>query len=145
MFLRFSRFLVCLVLGVVILLSGCAGAPGAVGPPGPAAEIAPTTLVIVPMSGQPKTGLTFYGSGFVPGEKVRVIQTIDEVPYSFGPAGSEEAFTGGGVVTVNEEGAFKLISRGGIPKAIAPGVYTVEAIGDKGSRATAPLEVLEKE
>jgi len=27
---------------------------------------------------------------------------------------------------------------------LKPGVYTIEAIGDKGSRATAPLEVLEK-
>jgi len=32
-----------------------------------------------------------------------------------------------------------------IPKVmLEPGVYTIEAVGDKGSKATAPLEVLEK-
>jgi hypothetical protein len=27
---------------------------------------------------------------------------------------------------------------------LEPGVYTIEVIGDKGSRATTPLEVLER-
>ena len=96
-------------------------------------------FVVVPISGEPLTKLTFYGSGFVPGEKVRVILTVDEVPYAFGTTGS------GGIVIVNDCGAFKLQPRGGIPQVmLKPGVYTIEAIGDKGSRATAPLEVLEK-
>lgn len=157
---KFFSFLVCFVVAIVLLLSGCtgpagsaglpgpAGPPGSAGPPGPAgsaAEITPATLVIVPMSGEAKTKLTFYGSGFVSGEEVRVIITINGVPCAFGPAGSEEASTGGGMAIANEQGAFKLESKGGIPIMIEPGVYTVEAIGDKGSRATAPLEVLEKE
>ncbi len=97
------------------------------------------SLVVVPISGEPLTKLTFYGAGFVPGEKVRVLLTVDEVPYAFGEVGT------GGIVTVNEYGAFKLQPRGGIPKVmLKPGVYTIEAIGDKGSRATTPLEVLEK-
>ena len=97
------------------------------------------SLVVVPISGEPLTKLTFYGAGFVPGEKVRVILTVDDVPFAFGEVGT------GGIVTVNEYGAFKLQPRGGIPKAmLKPGVYTIEAIGDKGSRATTPLEVLEK-
>jgi len=97
------------------------------------------SLVVVPISGEPLTKLTFYGAGFVPGEKVRVIMTVDDVPYAFGEVGT------GGVVIVNDYGAFKLQPRGGIPKVmLKPGVYTIEAIGDKGSRATTPLEVLEK-
>lgn len=104
-----------------------------------ASDLQVPSLVVVPISGEPLTKLTFYGAGFVPGEKVRVILTVDDVPFAFGEVGT------GGIVTVNEYGAFKLQPRGGIPKVmLKPGVYTIEAIGDKGSRATTPLEVLEK-
>jgi len=104
-----------------------------------AADLQVPSLVVVPLSGEPLTKLTFYGAGFVPGEKVRVLLTVDDVPYAFGVTGT------GGIVIVNECGAFKLQPRGGIPKVmLEPGVYTIEAIGDKGSRATTPLEVLEK-
>lgn len=104
-----------------------------------ASDLQVPSLVVVPISGEPLTKLTFYGAGFVPGEKVRVLLTVDDVPFAFGEVGT------GGIVTVNEYGAFKLQPRGGIPKVmLKPGVYTIEAIGDKGSRATAPLEVLEK-
>ena len=104
-----------------------------------ASDLKVPSLVVVPISGEPLTKLTFYGAGFVPGEKVRVIMTVDDVPFAFGEVGT------GGIVTVNEYGAFKLQPRGGIPKVmLKPGVYTIEAIGDKGSRATTPLEVLEK-
>lgn len=104
-----------------------------------ASDLQVPSLVVVPISGEPLTKLTFYGAGFVPGEKVRVIMTVDDVPFAFGEVGT------GGIVTVNEYGAFKLQPRGGIPKVmLKPGVYTIEAIGDKGSRATTPLEVLEK-
>lgn len=104
-----------------------------------ASDLQVPSLVVVPISGEPLTKLTFYGAGFVPGEKVRVLLTVDDVPFAFGEVGT------GGIVTVNEYGAFKLQPRGGIPKVmLKPGVYTIEAIGDKGSRATTPLEVLEK-
>ena len=104
-----------------------------------ASDLQVPSLVVIPISGEPLTKLTFYGAGFVPGEKVRVILTVDDVPFAFGEVGT------GGIVTVNEHGAFKLQPRGGIPKVmLKPGVYTIEAIGDKGSRATTPLEVLEK-
>ena len=97
------------------------------------------SLVVVPISGEPGTSFTFYGAGFVTGEKVRVLLTVDDVPFAFGEVGT------GGIVTVNEYGAFKLQPRGGIPKVmLKAGIYTIEAIGDKGSRATTPLEVLEK-
>jgi len=97
------------------------------------------SFVVTPMSGEPGTKLIFYGAGFVPGEKVKIIMTVDEVPFVFAVAGT------GGFVTVNENGAFKLQPAGGIPTVLLKaGVYTIEAVGDKGSRATAPLEVLEK-
>jgi len=104
-----------------------------------AADLQVPSLVVVPLSGEPLAKLTFYGAGFVPGEKVRVLLTVDDVPYAFGVTGT------GGIVTVNKYGAFKFQPRGGIPKVmLEPGVYTIEAIGDKGSKATTPLEVLEK-
>jgi len=105
-----------------------------------AAEERVPSLVVTPLSGEPGTKLIFYGAGFIPGEKVKVTMTVDEVPYVFAEAET------GGFVTVNENGAFKLQPRGGIPTVmLKPGVYTIEAIGDKGSRATTPLEVLEKQ
>lgn len=104
-----------------------------------AADLQVPSLVVTPLSGEPGAKLTFYGAGFIPGEKVKVIMTVDEVPFAFAEAET------GGFVTVNENGAFKLQSRGGIPKVmLKPGIYTIEAIGDKGSKASAPLEVLEK-
>jgi hypothetical protein len=104
-----------------------------------ASEKQEPSFVVTPISGEPGTKLIFYGAGFVPGEKVKVIMTVDEVPYAFAVAGT------GGFVTVNENGAFKLQPAGGIPTVmLKPGIYTIEAIGDKGSRATTPLEVLEK-
>lgn len=108
---------------------------------GPAlAEKPNPTLLVVPAAGKAKTKLAFYGAGFVPGEKVRVIMEFNDVPYAFGTVGS------GGVLEVNENGAFKLVPRGGIPKQyIEPGIYTIEAVGDKGSYATYPLEVLPNE
>ncbi|MBI2832350.1 MAG: hypothetical protein HYX79_08850 [Chloroflexi bacterium] len=120
---------------------GPAGLPGQQGPAGPAgkaAELPAATLVLVPSSGLAGAALVAYGSGFVPGEKVRVILHMEGTDMSWAPAES------GGTVTANSSGAFKLTPRGGIPAAslIAPGVYSVEAIGDKGSRATTPLVVL---
>lgn len=104
-----------------------------------AANLQVPSLVVVPLSGEPGAKMTFYGAGFIPGEKVKVIMTVDEVPYAFAEAET------GGIVTVNENGAFKLQPRGGIPTVmLKPGVYTIEAIGDKGSKATTSLEVLEK-
>jgi hypothetical protein len=101
------------------------------------AEQSAPSLVVSPISGKALIKLTFYGSGFEPGEKVRVIMEFNDVPYAFGTVGT------GGVLEVNENGAFKLEPRGGIPKQyVEPGVYTIQAIGDKGSYATHPLEIL---
>jgi len=119
-----------------MLLASCAPPAAA-----PAAPPEKASICVVPMSGEPKTKLVFYGSGFVPGEKVRIFMDIGgEVTMVFGPPGA------GGVAVANEFGAFKLKSRGGIPRSasVPPGVYTLEARGDKGSIATAPLETLEK-
>ena len=100
----------------------------------------PPDLVVKPMQGEPGDQLTFYGSGFVPHEEVRVILESNDVPYVFGQAGT------GGIVQANANGAFKLTPRGGIPRVmIEPGMYTIYAVGNKGSKASAPLEVQSKE
>lgn len=148
MYYKVLAIFACIVIGISALPAGFTGLPGAPGQPrlqGPAGEVTPTALIIVPMSSEAKMSLTFYGSGFVPGEKVRVIMTVDGVPYSFGHAGTAQLSTGGGIAVANETGTFKLESIGDIPVAIDPGVYTVEAVGDKGSRTTALLEKLKEE
>jgi len=116
--------LVCLL--VLLPLVACAGPAG---PPGTTAS-----LVITPMSGPPKTFITIYGAGFVPGEKIEVIVVMDGVPFDLGRKPM--------VKEANEVGAF--VSTGsGIPLEAKPGMYTVTAKGDKGSVAVFPLQVVE--
>ncbi len=139
---KFSKYLFVHALMTAVLLYGCIGAVGAAEPAAMSSEeIGPAIIQVVPLSGVLKTKVAVYGAGFVPGEKVKVIINAGGVPLQWAASGT------GGVVTANERGAFKLKPRGGIPRAPAvmkPGVYTIRAVGNKGSRATAVLEVLEK-
>lgn len=134
--------LVCLL--VLLPLVACAGSPGLPGQPGLPGLQGPTgpqgppgstaSLVITPMSGPPKTFITIYGAGFVPGEKIEVIVVMDSVPFDLGRKPM--------VKEANEVGAF--VSTGsGIPLEAKPGMYTVTAKGDKGSVAVHPLQVVE--
>lgn len=96
---------------------------------------------ITPNSGVPGTKLIITGTGFIPQEKVKVILYVQNVQLQFGTSGS------GGISEVNQDGTFRLEPVGGVPKAstfVTPGVYKVDAIGDKGSLASAQLEVLLK-
>jgi hypothetical protein len=89
------------------------------------------SLVVTPNTGQVKTPIAIRGSGFVPGEKIEVLVEIDGVPTELG----EKPM----IKEANEAGAFKTSSA--IPMTAAPEVYTVKAVGDKGTQAVAPLEV----
>jgi len=91
-------------------------------------------LVITPNSGLPKSIIHILGSGFIPKEKIEVIMVVDGLPTELG----EEPM----IKEANEVGAFK--AKSGIPLDTKPGVYTVKAIGDKGTTAVAPLNVEEK-
>jgi hypothetical protein len=96
---------------------------------------------ILPISGEIGEKVVIYGAGFEPEEKVKIILQIGNVPLQWAEADT------GGVVIANVYGAFKLVPRGGIPIAaslVEPGVYVVRALGDKGSQAIAPIEILEK-
>jgi hypothetical protein len=95
---------------------------------------AAANLVITPISALPKSVITIRGSGFVPKEKVEIIMIVDGIPVELG----EEPM----IKEANEMGAFK--AKSGIPFNAKPGIYTVKAIGDKGTVAVAPLEVEEK-
>lgn len=120
----------------VSLVLGCAGPSVTTVPPeGHISEQRSASVVITPISGKPETRITIFGSGFVPGEEVKVEVMMSGVNLSLGI--SETAHT------VNESGAFKIVSS--IPTAMVAraGLYTVVAIGNKGSSATFPLEVLE--
>ena len=119
---------------------GPQGSPGPQGPPGPPgvatpAQVSRTSLYSLPMSGKGGEKITIYGSGFAPGEKVKLQLAVEGITLQFAVRET------GGVVQASQYGAFVLIPSG-FPLGVAPGVYTLEAIGDKGSRATAPLEIL---
>jgi hypothetical protein len=106
-----------------------------------APDYGPPSILVEPSIAPPGTKTVVYGSGFVPDEQVRVLfkhsSPYGDVNLSWGPGGA------GGLVTVNQYGAFELKASGGVPVAanIDLGVYTVKAIGDKGSVATAPFVV----
>lgn len=132
--LRKSKVLAGLVIGLLLMTADGFGQWAS------AKEKMTPSLVISPMSGAPGTQLVFYGSGFGSEEEVRIILETNDVPYAFAKVGT------GGIVKVNDDGAFRLAPRGGIPRVLLkPGVYTIEASGNQGSLATAPLEVLGQE
>ncbi|MDI6754343.1 MAG: hypothetical protein QME78_08105 [Thermodesulfobacteriota bacterium] len=92
------------------------------------------SLVITPISGLAASVITIRGSGFIPGEKIEVLTVVDGIPVELG----EEPM----IKEANEAGAFK--AKSGIPLNAKPGIYSIKAIGDKGTVAVAPLEVEEK-
>ena len=117
------------IIGLIVLLLalsfGCAA------PTKPAATAAPV-LVITPASGKAGVAIAIYGAGFVPGENITV-----EVPM-----GGVSVGLGAKLKWANESGAFKDTSNIPIASIAKPGLYTVEAIGNKGSVAVCPLEVV---
>jgi hypothetical protein len=125
--LRFvNRFLGCVFLAMLSL--ACATTQER-------SEAKPAAnLVITPSSGLPRSIIHILGSGFIPGEKIEVIIVVDGIPMELG----EEPM----IKEANEMGAFK--TKSGIPLDTKPGVYSVKAIGDKGTAAVAPLNVEEK-
>lgn len=107
-------------------------------PQGPPGKSQSATIVVTPVSGVAKTPIKVIGAGFVPGETVEVSLSTENLTTVLGGRGGAP----GGKVTVNEVGAFFISSS--VPRAVKPSVYTVEARGDKGSVATAPLVIEEK-
>lgn len=138
------------IIGLLILLAGCS-TPGSSGLssekstlPAKQAEQA-ATLSINPASGKANAKLDISGSGFLPGEKILLLLNAEGMvggksigPLTIGLAAEES----GGIVTADEKGVFKLSRK--FPVNIKPGIHTLEARGDKGSKATSPLEILGK-
>ena len=128
-----KRVAIAIVCGIVLLALafGCtpASSPAETQP-------APTKLVIDPVYGKAKTNIDIYGVGFVPGENVRVEVLMSGVSIGIGKRGEESNIA-------NEYGAFHFKSSIPVADVAEPGVYTVTAIGDKGSVAFSPLAVLE--
>lgn len=122
-------FIACFLLLIGPL--ACAELQERRGKPGSATA----SLVITPISGQPASVITIRGSGFIPGEKIEIIMVIDGIPVDLG----QEPM----IKEANEGGAFR--AKSGIPLNAKPGIYSVKAIGDKGTAAVAPLEVEKKE
>jgi hypothetical protein len=93
------------------------------------------SFVVMPIGGAPKSAITFYGAGYAPGEVIEIIIVVDGVPTDLGRKPM--------IKKANEFGAFKIM--GNIPRNAKPGMHTIQAIGDKGTVAAAPLEVIKKE
>ena len=127
-----------LTLLATLLLAACA-APSE--PETPSPETREATIIVEPNSGAEKTKLTISGSRFLPGENVKVALDVDGLILVL--ADKET----GGFSTADSNGEFVLKPRGGIPRAAAvpPGVYPLEAKGDKGSYAKTELEILAKQ
>ncbi len=128
-----KKFRIIKIIFAIFLLgigiNACASLPEKSGDAKPAAN-----LVITPISALPKSVITIRGSGFIPKEKIELIIVVDGVPVELGAEPM--------IKEANDLGAFKVKS--GIPFNAKPGMYTIKAVGDKGSVAVAPLEVEEK-
>jgi hypothetical protein len=138
------------IIGVVAVMAGCS----TTGSPGLTAEKSVTpsqepertaSLSINPKSGKANAKLDIHGSGFVSGEKILLLLTAEMLirgksigTLTIGLAAEKS----GGVVTADEKGIFTLSRK--FPVNVKPGVYPLEARGDKGSKATCPLEILGK-
>jgi len=122
--------LVCCLLLTTVL--GCAEVAEPPGKP----ELS-ASLVISPMSGKAKAPMTITGAGFQPGERIDIVLEAAH-GYRIG-LGTQEVE---GIVA-NEFGGFSVVSNIPAPLSGAPGVYTVKAVGDKGSAAVFPLEIVE--
>jgi len=99
------------------------------------------TIRILPFIGKIGEKVAVQGSGFEPGEKVKIILQVGNVPLQWAEVET------GGVAIADEKGDFKIIPAGGIPVAalfVETGLFVVRASGDKGSKAIAPIVILEK-
>lgn len=141
-FVRYLRGTVAVLVALLLLmpLAGCVRPIGPEVLPEPPARAA--SLLISPMSGVERDFITIYGAGFVPGEIIEVIMVVEGAPHMLArfPFGIRGKF----YLQANEYGAF-FATGSAIPRGTPPGIYTVTATGDKGSVATFPVKVLEKE
>lgn len=99
----------------------------------PAEAQAQANLLLQPASGKAAAALKITGSRFQPGEEVDLIMQVAEV---FHGLGTEKA----DAVIADGNGNFDVTT--GIPVRTPPGVYKIEATGNKGSAAQAGLEVV---
>jgi len=130
---KFVSLTLALMFVVLAGLTACQAAPTT--PPSPTPTPRTGTIVLAPAQGKAAAALTVSGTGFLSDEKVRVEIGFDQ--YTRVALAKAET---GGVVVADKDGKFALKSF--IPMTgAAPGVYTVEATGDKGTKATASLEI----
>ncbi len=124
------------VFALFVGLIGCS-------PATPEVRSAPM-VVMDPHAGAPSAIISVYGSGFREGEQVNLTIVNAKIPnykdsleMHIGPLAKE--------VVANASGAWSSAdwqAQAAIPASLAPGVYTLEAKGNKGSLATVPVVVL---
>ena len=122
---------------------GPPGPPGPAGPPGRQAQSPDARILLSSGVISVDQPLTISGSGFLPGEPVTLVLQIDEVvQYVVGGRTAQHPIA-------NAAGAFSVSfdsirgDGGGAPGALerAPGIRTVRAVGEDGSRAAAPVKI----
>lgn len=116
--------------------AGARGAAGERGPAGPAgaagkAAVSPeANLDVSPVSVAQGARVTVSGSAFQPGESVLavIVKAIDKEDFILVGADASAS------------GAFSRLAVA-IPVSVKPGAYTVRAVGEKGTVATAPINI----
>jgi len=94
------------------------------------------SVVVIPCSGKPEARISVLGAGFVPGEEVQIEVNMSGVSLFLGSREAAHVANEMGAIKIDSFIPGKLVAKGGL--------YTVRAIGNKGSFATHPLEVIEE-
>lgn len=126
---KLAMIMVVVVLSFSILTACPKPAPQP-SPPRP-----PATISVTPASGKPAASITITGTNFVPGEEVKAIVIMREVPLILGNGGVARHIA-------NEKGEIKIVSKIPVKAVAEPGRYTITVTGDKGSEAKCLLEVV---
>ncbi len=101
--------------------------------PAPADAQSGASILIQPASGRAAAAIKITGSKFQPGEEVDIILQVAEIYHGLGTEKAD-------AVIADKNGNFDVAT--GIPVRTPPGVYKIEATGNKGSAAHFNLEVL---
>ena len=106
-------------------LPGEPGLPGNPGAQGPAGDASGSTASLAANSTSSGSSSDVYGAGFDEGEMVSIVANVSGTDTVLGGA------------EANAHGAFHVL----VGVSLADGIYTLHAIGDGGTHATAPLLV----
>lgn len=91
------------------------------------------SITVEPASGKAAAVIKIKGTKFKPGEEVHIVMQVGDVYHGLGTEKAD-------VIVADAKGEFDVSS--GIPVRTPPGIYKIEATGNKGSEAAFNIEVL---